>query len=41
MELLYDAALWVNELVEQMGMWAFLPLIFGAGLVALKINQSQ
>ena len=39
MGMIYDGAMWVNELVEKMGMWAFLPLIFAAGLVALKIKN--
>ena len=41
MGMIYDGAMWVTTLVEQMRMWAFLPLILGAGLVGLKIKKFQ
>ena len=41
MEILYDAAMWVNELGDQMGVWAFTPFILGAGLVGLKMKKCQ
>ncbi len=41
MGMIYDGAMWASTLVEQMGMWAFLPFILGAGLVGLKIKQLQ
>ena len=41
MEMIYDGAMWISTLAEQMGMWAFTPFILGAGLVGLKIKQSR
>ncbi len=40
MGMIYDGAMWISTLVEQMGLWAFAPFILGAGLVGLKIKQS-
>lgn len=41
MEMLYDIALWVNELVDQMGVWAAAPAFVGAGLVIYKMKNQQ
>ena len=40
MGMIYDGAMWISTLAEQMGLWAFTPFILGAGLVGLKIKQS-
>ncbi len=41
MGLIYDAAMWVSTLAEQMGLWAFAPFVLGAGLIGFKIKESQ
>ena len=40
MEMIFDVAIWMNSVVEQMGVWALSPFVVGAGLIGLKIKQS-
>ena len=40
MEFIYDIAMWINTVVDQMGAWAATPFILGAGLVGLKLKPS-
>ncbi len=41
MEMIYDSAMWMNTVVESMGLWATAPFILGAALVGLKMEHSR
>ena len=41
MGMIYDAAMWVNELAEHMGVWAAAPFILGLALVGFKISHPR
>ncbi len=41
MDIFYDSAMWLNTVVESMGLWATAPFILGAALVGLKMGHSR